>query len=452
MCKDTTNTPIMQAMPQTFLLPSVKSHGFRASFTSRDVSSYGGLALLSQAEREIHFLQSLSKCINDRRNPSLIHHTMLEMITQRVMQIAAGFEDCDDSDCLRQDSMMKLSTGRLPEDPALASQPTMSRLENGRELGELIRMAKLFVRHFVSSYKKPPIRIVLDCDDSNANTYGQQEGTLFNEYYGEYCYMPLFIFEGDSGKIILPLLRPGRVSKRTDIARLLRLLITFLRRFWPETLIIVRGDAQFCSHEFMDWANSQHKIAYITGLTGNSKLLEKVDSFVKQVRTDYFKSKVEQKQYTEFYYKASSWKIPHRVIAKVEMSSKGQNIRFVVTNFINVDAKSLYENTYCKRGNCERYIKELKTYLFADRMSCSKFLANQFRLFLHAAAYVLILYTQQEMMKDTDFECASICTFRERLLLSAVFITQKKTFVSIEFSNSHPNQADIERVLKRAVS
>lgn len=182
------------------------------------------------------------------------------MVTQRVFQIAAGYEDADDCDALRHDSMLKMCSGLLPKDGDLCSQPTMSRLENHVSRQELYEMCRAFVHQFIRSYKKIPAKIILDFDDSNANTYGAQQLSLFNDYYGEYCYMPLFVFEGYSGKLVLPLLRPGRINKRTNTFGLMKRLITEIRKYWKDTVIIVRGDAMFCSHEFMEWAGCQHHV------------------------------------------------------------------------------------------------------------------------------------------------------------------------------------------------
>ena len=198
MCKDTTNSRNGQAQTDFFDLFDVKKKA-EVSFTAPDMTNLGGLSVLRRVIKDDDLLTQISRKVVDWRNPQLTDHSIEEMITQRVLQIAAGYEDADDCDLLRNDSMMKLSTGRLPGDGALCSQPTMTRLENHVQHKELYDIGWLFVRHFVKSYAKAPDRIILDLDDSNHNCYGAQQLSVFNAYYGEYCYMPLYIFEGYSG-------------------------------------------------------------------------------------------------------------------------------------------------------------------------------------------------------------------------------------------------------------
>ncbi len=276
--------------------------------------------LMRESALSKDLLCSISNCIQDNRQPYLIHHTLQELISQRVFQIAAGYEDADDCDSLRGDSILKLCSGCSTDGEDLGSQPTMTRLENKVSNRELYKIALEFVHHFVSSYDKEPESIILDCDDSNANTYGGQQLSLFNAYYGEYCYMPLFIFEGISGKMILPILRPGRGNKSLNIFNLLRRLVEELRKFWKHTTFILRGDSHFCSHEFMDWAMDKTYVHFITGLGGNSVLLRKVEEWVKSAEKSFKYGGVPVKTYRTFHYKAGSWKNQQRVIVKVEVA------------------------------------------------------------------------------------------------------------------------------------
>lgn len=277
------------------------------SFTAPDMTNLGGLSVLSRISKSDDLLLQLSRKVVDWRRPELTEHSMQEMVSQRVYQIAAGYEDADDCDLLHNDSMLKLSTGRLPEDSVLCSQPTMTRLENHVQHKELYDIGWLFVRHFVNSYDKAPREIILDLDDSNSNCYGAQQLTLFNNYYGEYCYMPLYIFEGHSGKIISAILRPGRTNKRDNVAGLLIRLIGYLRKFWPHTLITVRGDAMFSSSEFMEWARDQHALHYVLGFSGNSRLSERTGAWVERAEEQYKKTGEDVKVYYRFMYRAKQW-------------------------------------------------------------------------------------------------------------------------------------------------
>ena len=202
----------------------------------------------------------------------MVVHNQTEMLRQRIYQIMAGFEDADDCDRLCRDGILKMCAGRSASDEIdLASRPTMTRLENRLSRKELFDIGEAFIDDFIASYNSEPDSIIIDADDTNADTYGAQQLTLFNAYYGEYCYMPLLLFEGRSGKLILPILRQGRGNKAINISGLLKRLITKLRKKWKHTQIIVRGDSHFCSRDFMGWATEQQDgIHFITGLAGHS--------------------------------------------------------------------------------------------------------------------------------------------------------------------------------------
>lgn len=245
----------VQALP---LFP-IGGKNIELSFTGEEVSSDGGLLLLREVDIQLGLTQGLAECVIDQRDPRYIDHLVHEMIAQRIFQIAAGYEDCNDCDDLRSDAVLKSCAGRLPQSGNdLASQPTMSRFENMVGNCDLYAMGEFFLKQFISSYTSEPKVIVLDCDDTNSLTHGQQELSLFNSYYGDYCYMPLHIYEGVSGKLVTTVLKPGRRSKQADIASLLKKLVDRLRLKWPKTRIILRGDSHFASKDFMEWAKKQH--------------------------------------------------------------------------------------------------------------------------------------------------------------------------------------------------
>jgi hypothetical protein len=414
------------------------------SFTAPDLSSEGGLLLLREFEERVGFINRLNNCLEDTRTAYLVRHSYKEMLTQRVFQIACGYEDADDCDLLRDDSLLKICAGRTADASPLSSQPTISRLENKLGIRELYDMGICFVEEFIRSYgQEEPECIILDCDDSNFNAYGAQQGTWFNNYYDEYCYMPLFIFEGISGKMILPLLRGGRRNKSTNIFGILRRLIALMRRHWKKTRFIVRGDGHFCSKEFMDWATEKDYVDFVFGLTGNSVLNKRVEEWVKKAKTSFEKNKEEIRMFRQFSYKAGSWKHQQSVIVKIEVNHHGTNIRYIATSFKHTSSRFLYESLYCGRGTMELYIKEMKNYLSSDRCSCSKFSANQFRLFLHAAAYVLLHGLKQEVFKGTSLYNASILTLQQKVLSGAVHIKSLKTKIKIEFSDKHPYRNEL---------
>lgn len=427
-----------------FSLPEPLSNKkVQVDFSSPDISSNGGLTLFGSMKGS--FAEKIAACIPDYRNGFFISHTYREMVCQRIGQILCGYEDANDCDLLRKDSALKMSVGRPPSGNDLSSQPTMTRLENNVSKRTLYNIGKLFLKEFVSSYDKVPQRVVLDVDDTNANTYGAQQLTLFNDYYSKYCYMPMLMFDGLTGKLVFPLLRPGRRNKSLNVFGILRRVVTYLHECWPNTIVELRGDSHFCSHEFMDWAHNKSYVRYITGLSGNRTLHAKVTKQRKRAETEYKKHGKPIRRFYKFDYKAKSWKYEQRVVAKIEVSSQGTNIRFVVTRNRNNRPETIYKR-YCGRGQMELWIKDLK-YFKADRMSCHTFCANYFRLLLYAAAFVMADKVKRTLFKDTGVEGFTMESFIKRIMLSAVYIREKKTYIRISFSPNHRHRTEMEQAL-----
>lgn len=444
--KNTTVPVIEQGI--LFNVAPVKGKRIEVSFSGSDISSDGGLLLLKECEQQTGILRCISSCLKDERHQSYIDHSYEDMLTQRVFQIAAGYEDANDCNTLRNDNIFKLCSNRLPQEGALASQPTMSRFENTPSRSEQYRIAEGFVNQFMQSYTEEPQYIILDCDDTNSNIYGEQQLSLYNDYYGEYCYMPLHIYEGVSGKLITTILKPGRRSKNANVFAILSRLIVKLRSCWKHTMIIVRGDGHFCNQQLMDWCRGMQKVHFLTGLTGNKALNTLADITIESAKRQYVQTKVPVKRYHSFEYQAKSWEQPQRVIVKVEANDKGTNIRYVVTDIRSVRTRQLYEVGYCERGAMELRIKEHKTYLQSDRMSCSDFAANQFRLFLHSAAYVLLHTLQTEVLRTTQYATSTFKTIREKIIKVAAYVTEIKTKIKIELPACCPELAVFSRCLK----
>jgi len=424
------NTDISASFqPILFKLSDISKKKVEVKFTMEDTSNDGGLLLLREVEQQIGLISSLANCIKDERHQSYVEHSITSMLSQRIMQIAAGYEDANDCNELKDDEILKLCAN---QSKTLATQPTISRFENKVNNRELYKMAKVFVDQFMTSYNKEPEVIILDPDDTNSFTYGQQELTLFNSYYGDYCYMPLHIYEGFSGKLITTILKPGRRNKSVNVFAILKRIIMYLRKKWPNTMIIVRGDSHFCSKELMGWRHDLKRVEFITGLTGNSVLNKYAKVTLESAQREYNTYGKPVKRYHSFEYKANSWTHLERVVVKVEVNSKGTNVRFIVSSLRNVRSKALYEQGYCARGAAELRIKDHKTYLLSDRMSCSSFLANQFRLFLHSAAYVLIHSLQNEVLKGTEFCKATMKTIQLKIIKVATRVKVLKTKVRIE--------------------
>ncbi len=427
------------AFPLPISLLNVGNKAVELDFSGGLLTSDAGALLLREVEEQIGLIQAMVEVIPDARDARYVKHTLTELLIQRVAQIACGYEDANDCNDLRNDPVFKMLAGRFPElDEALASQPTMSRFENSISRTTLYRLARAFVDTFVASYEKAPETIVVDFDDTNNNVHGDQQLSLFNGYYGESCYMPLHVYEGLSGKLITTILKPGKRSNGKQMLAIVKRLITYLRAKWPKTLIVFRGDSHFTYPEVMDWIDTQENVMFVTGLTGNARLQEAVKTLVEHEKRIFESYGQKTTRFHSFYYQAESWSKSRRVIAKIEVSEKGTNVRFVVTNMEQAKARVLYRVIYCARGEDELYIKDHKRYLKSDRSSCRKFNANQFRLFLHSAAYVFLHTLKTNILKHTQFANATMETIRLRLLKIGALVRELKTKVKIELSSAYP--------------
>ncbi|MFP4026106.1 MAG: IS1380 family transposase [Thiohalospira sp.] len=424
----------------TYELLQVNNKKIELQQTAEKTSSDGGLLLLKEVEEQIKLIKDLTNCIKDKRNQKYIKHELYSLLNQRIFQIAAGYEDTNDCDSLNTDSIFKLCAGKLPSESSLSSQPTMCRFENSVTNSDLYRMAACFANKFIASYETEPAVIILDCDDTNNNAYGNQQLSIFNNYYNESCFMPLHVYEGLSGKLITTILKPGRRSKSVNIFSILKRIIHFIRKSWKNTLILLRGDSHFCSSDFINWKENQEKIGYITGLSGNPILRKLSETTIQSAENKYKKNQMPVKMYHTFEYKANSWQESQRVIVKVEVNYRGTNIRYIVTDQRQFRTKKLYETGYCKRGKMELYIKEHKTYLKSDRTSCNSFKANQFRLFLHSAAYVLIHSLQQNIFYGTKFYKATKRTIQLKIIKTAAHVKELKTKIKIIFPSANPQK------------
>jgi len=426
-----------------FELAPLQGKNITVDFTAEEISSDGGLLLLREVEKQIGIIQRLTTCIEDTRHPSYVKHTMDSLMSQRIYQIAAGYEDTNDCNALKDDSILKICSNTQD---TLATQPTMCRFENTPGRKELYNMAVALADHFIESYAQEPPIIILDCDDTNSNTYGAQQYSLFNNYYGDYCYMPLHIYEGLSGKLITTVLKPGRRSKNTNVYSILTRLIKHLRASWKNTIIVVRGDSHFCCKELMDWAYGKKGIHFITGLTGNAALHRLAQITIESAEREYKQYGKPVKRFHAFEYQAASWEYPQRVVVKVEANSMGTNIRYIVTDMRQYKTRQLYEIGYCARGGMELRIKDHKLYLHSDRMSCNSFLANQMRLFLYSAAYILIHTLQKEMLRGSEFFNATMKTIQLKLIKVAARVKFMKTKIHIELPRDFVSKFVFEKI------
>jgi len=414
-------------------------------FDGGNITSDAGMLLLRETESQLGIISMLTKCINDTRRPSSITHNINELSTQRVFQIACGYEDGNDSNSLRIDPALKMALGRLPETGLdLASQPTFSRLENMITRRDLYRIAEGFVDHFLASYVEPPEVIVLDFDDTEDVVHGHQQLALFSGYYQETCYQPLHVYEGFSGKLITTILRPGKRPGGREIVSYVKRIVERIRKKWPDTIQVYRGDSHYSAPEVFAFIDQQNDCYSVTGLTRNALLLKHVETLIKHVK----QQPAGFKRYHSFMYKAESWSKPRKVVAKVEMTDIGKlNVRFISTDMPEAKAKALYEEIYCARGNDELCIKDHKTYTKSDRTSCHRFLANQFRLFLHSAAYVLLHSFRSNMLKGTSMATATFESIRLKILKIGARVIERKTKISVQLPTAYPYQSIFSKCL-----
>jgi len=409
-------------------------------FSGGNLSSDGGLMLVAEADRALGLTAALARVLPDHRDPTKVVHGLDELLAQRVYQIACGYEDCNDADDLRRDPVLKTSIGRLPEtDPDLASQPTLSRFENRVTRTQLLRMAKLFVELFVAQHRsRAPQTIVVDFDPTDDPAHGQQQLALFNGFYDEHCYLPLIVtaqVDGGAHELLVAMLRPGNVHASREALAVLKRLVRRFREAWPEVRIVFRGDNGFGVPDIYDWCD-ENRVFYTINLAENSRLLALAEPYLERARAEYEETGEKVRRLYAVSYAAKDWVRERRVLVKAEVSAEGENPRFVVTNFPDDDPEAQYD-FYALRGDAENRIKELKNDLKIDRTSCHRFVANQFRVLLHAAAFVLLSYLRRQL-RGTPLAEAQASTLQRHLLKLGVRVRETVRRVWLYFASNCP--------------
>src|SRR5215470_3299646 len=445
--------------PEQLRFPPLPGYTVRADFDGGALSSDFGALILRGIDRQIGFTARLAAAVRDKRHPSYTDHPLRDLCAQRIYQIASGYADGNDANSLRHDPLFKLSVERVPLDPtqALASAPTFSRLEHSVTRPDLYRLTQAFVDHFIASYPEPPAAVVFDLDHSEDPTHGQQELTFYNHHYQSYCYLPLFIFEGTSHALVTACLRPGKRPPGTENAMILVRLLAYLRRHWPSTHILVRGDSHFATPEVIDVITSYRWTDFVFGLAGNAVLLRQAATTLQEARRLH-RHRVALAQahgqapptssrlYDEFVYAAGSWARSWRVVLKAEVMPADDNPRFVGTSLMAPPPQMLYEDLYCARGTCENAIKAVKNDLHSDRTSATTFLANAMRLLLACAAYVLHHALRTHTLHHTALAQAQPATVILTLFKIAAQIKQYKDRILLHLPSSCPVKALLQRV------
>jgi len=425
-----------------------------ARFDGGQLSSDGGLLVLREIEQRLKVAERLAACIDDPRDPASTVHTVADIIRFRLLMIAAGYEDGNDADTLRADPVFKLALERLPSERDLCSQSTISRLENLPETRMLLRLARALVELYCASFRQVPRRITLDIDDTFDAVHGGQQLRLFNAHYDEYGFQPIVVFDQD-GRFVTALLRPAKRPKGVEIRAFLRRLVRTIRANWPNVEILVRADSHYACPEVMDWCEA-NGLDYVLGLATTRTLRRHIAdleaSTAARFKADPSAGKV--RRFKEFYDAAQTWHRVRRIIARVEAGADGADTRFIVTNLGHGSGRSLYQDLYCRRGQAENHIKAWKAHLAADRTSCHKATANQFRfgpltraprtVGPHSCTPALdfLLWSLRALMpRRSSWRVAQFDTLRLRLIKVAARIVEMKTKIKIHLPTSSPDQA-----------
>jgi hypothetical protein len=384
-------------------------------FSEPEVSSDGGALLLGELDRRLGITASLAAAVRDSRHQSYVDHQVVEMIRQRVIQIACGYEDADDCDLLRDDPVIKAVSGRGAEGAELASQPTMTRFENQASRKDLLRMSRaIFERTMDIMAAQGRQAVVIDFDPAADHCHGMQQLSLFNAYEDERCYMPFHVYEGVTSLPLAFALRGGKTPLPREILAVVERLVDGIRQRLPEATIFFRADSHHAKPAVLSWLDD-HGVGFVIGLAQNAILNREAAETARIAEGDYRLSGRDARRFHSFSYAAKTWDRDFRVVARAVHNAAGSDLRYVVTN-LGGSARYLYETAYCGRGRAEQMIGDLKTHLKSDRTSCHRFLANQCRLLLHAAAYQLLCILRMSQPEGTALARCRFDTLRLRLL------------------------------------
>jgi hypothetical protein len=445
-----------------FAFQGLGSRAVTARFDGGAITSDAGSLLLREVEAKTGILRRFAACFTDHRDPERVEHSVGELLAQRVFALALGYEDLNDHDTLRHDPLLAVLVGkadptgqdrRRREDrgKSLAGKSTLNRLElTPVGADEKSRYKKVVARHrdienffvemFLSLHPVPPKEIVLDFDATDDPIHGHQLGRFFHGYYDGYCYLPLYIFCGEH--LLCAKLRPADIDGAAGSVKQLAKIVERIRLAWPKMRIIVRGDSGFCRENLMRWCEENH-VDYVLGLARNARLQRILGKELHEAKLQFEATGQASRVFKDFTYQTQkSWSRERRVVGKAEHLSKGSNPRFIVTSLSaeEFDARTLYEDVYCARGEMENRIKEQQMCLFADRTSCATMRANQLRLWLSSVAYTLLAALRQFGLQGTEMATARCDTIRLKLLKLGALVRTTVRRVWISLSESCPYQ------------
>ena len=438
---------------ESFGFSRVEGRRVVAGFDGGAVSSEAGALLLGATDRAIGLVERLAGCFVDARRQASVEHSVAALVAQRVFAIALGYEDLNDHDELRDDPVMRVLAGRLSE--PLAGKSTLNRLEHAPD-GDPDRYHRithteaaietLFVDLFLDAHAKPPKRITLDLDATDDPLHGRQEGRFFHGYYDCYCYLPLYIFCGDH--LLAAKLRRANIDASAGSVEEVERIIERIRERWPKVRILLRADSGFAREDLMAWCEA-NRVDYLFGLARNARLEAEIESDLWWAEEDARATGQAARRFRDFQWSTrDSWSRRRRVVAKAEwtpwFAGGKANPRFVVTSLgrREIEARALYEDLYCQRGDMENRIKECQADLFADRTSTATMRANQLRLWFASMAYVLLDSLRRIGLKHTRLARASCGTLRLKLLKIGAQVRTSVRRIKVAMASGHPYQSE----------
>lgn len=425
--------------PTTLEFPAVKRRRVVASFDGGEITSDGGVMLLSQVDRQLGLTRALERVLRDPRRRGRCTHSALTLLRQRVYGVALGYADQNDHQTLRHDPALQTAVGA---DAPLAGQATLSRWENRADRAAAWAFHRVLVEQFIASFKAPPRELILDLDATDDRVHGKQAGRHFNAYYDDYIFLPLYVFCGE--RLLAAYLRPADRGQAHHAAAIMRLLVTRLRAAFPTTRLIIRGDSGFMRTRLMHWCE-RHGVGYVLGMPTNSRLRALAAPYLEQARAQFEASGKKGRTLALVEdYRAHAWPYARLIVVRAEVGEQGEDARFVVTNIFGA-ARELYEDLYCARGEMENRIKEQQLDLFADRTSCSGWWANQWRVLLSAAAYVLLEGLRRLALAGGELARATCGTIRLRLLKIGAVVVRNTRRVRLHLSGACPWQREFVR-------
>ena len=406
-------------------------------FDGGNLTSDSGALLLNRVDQRLGLSGRMAEALSDPRQEGKVLHPLRDLLRQRLFQIALGYEDVNDANTLRFDPAFQAALDRVPgPGEVLASQPTLSRLEERISRRELMAFSELLLEFFVERLKTmgraARRKIILDFDSTDDPTHGAQQLTMFHGYYDQWQYLPLLVFSG--GWPIAAVLRPGNAHDSWGAVAVLRRIVERIWEDLPRAKILLRADAGFATPELYEFCEAA-EISYVIGQITNSRLVRRGRPWMKKAKRIFEQTGEKAKVFGSFRHRAKSWEKSRWIIAKAEVLPLGENPRFVVTN-MEGDPASLY-HFYTDRGEMENRIKDLKNALLADRLSCSRFLSNQFRLLLHVAAYIL-MFSLRENLQKTPLASAQMDTLRIKLLKIGAKVVTSARRIWFHLASSHP--------------